>query len=157
MLLFIYWNMVNLVPIIILHSLDYKIYHRFSHFVRIISVFCDLEFWVRQKFNKVHHLDRLCLTHIGFQIQNYFKSPMNKNGFHFILAVIKPFPFRFSCVSCFFQVKGNELRQSMNIQIELLNLIEIEMVRDNLTDDTVCPSNLSVIRVTSYSVERFSE
>ena len=34
--------MVNLVPIIILLSLDYKIYHQIYHFVRIISVFCDL-------------------------------------------------------------------------------------------------------------------
>ena len=36
--------MVNLVLIIILLSLDYKIYHQIYHFVRIISVFCDLEF-----------------------------------------------------------------------------------------------------------------
>ena len=77
--------------------------------------------------------------------------------FHFILAVIKPFPFQFSHMSCFFQVKGNELGRSMNIQIELLNLIQIEMVQDNLTDDTVCPSNLPVIRVTGYSVGRFAE
>ena len=30
------------------------------------------------------------------------------------------------------------------------------MVRDNLTDDTVCPSNLPVIRVAGYSVRRFA-
>ena len=68
-----------------------------------------LELRVRQKCNKVHHLDRLCPMHIGFRIHNYFKSPENKNGFHFILAVIKPFPFQNSHVSCLFQVKGNEL------------------------------------------------
>ena len=73
-------------------------------------MFCDLEFCVRQKFIKVHHLDHLCPIHIGFQIQNNFKSPGNENGFHFILAVIKTFPFQLSHVSCFFKVKGNELR-----------------------------------------------
>ena len=82
-----------------------------------------LEFQVRRKFNKVHHLDRLRLTHISFRIQNYLKSPGNDNGFHFILAIIKPFPFQFSHASCFLQVKGIELRLSMNIQIELLNVI----------------------------------
>ena len=45
----------------------------------------------------------------------------------------------------------------MNIQIELLNLIQIEMVRDNLTNDTVFPSNLPIIRVTGYSVGWFAE
>ena len=98
--------MVNLVTVIILLSLDYKIYHQIYHFVWIISVFCGFEFRVRRKFNKVHHLDRLYPTHIGFWIQNYFKSPVNKNGFHFILAVIKPFLFQFSHASCFFQVKA---------------------------------------------------
>ena len=83
MLLYLYWNVVNFVPIIFLLSLDYKIYHQIYHFVRIISVVCDLEFWGRRKFKKVHHLDRLCPTPIGFQIQNYFKSPRNQNGFHF--------------------------------------------------------------------------
>ena len=63
-ILYKFWNMVNLihmavcrmawvnkakddddlVPIIILLSLDYKIYHQVYHFVRIISVFSDLEF-----------------------------------------------------------------------------------------------------------------
>ena len=61
-------------------------------------------------------------------------------------------------MSCFFQIKGNELRQSMNIQIELHNLIYIEKVQcsDNLTN-IPCPFNLPVIRVTSYSVGKFSE
>ena len=42
----------------------------------------------------------------GFKITSNLRE--NKNGFHFVLAVIKPFPFQFSHASCFFQGKGNE-------------------------------------------------
>ena len=45
--------------------------------------------------------------HIGFRIQNYFKSPGNKNGFHFILAVIKPFPFNIGLLASGSKITSN--------------------------------------------------
>ena len=107
-LLYMYWNMVNFVPIFFLLSLDYKIHPQIYHFVRILLCSVTLNFELDE--NSIKFTISIAeVQHIlasGSKIMS--NLPLIKMDF--ILAFVKPFPFQFYHLSCFFQVNSNELR-----------------------------------------------